>query len=170
MIIRKSTEKDIPNMVKIYEQSRKAMKDMGIDQWQGETPNADTAIQDIKNDYSYVCELDGEIIATAVIYVGNEPTYDKIYDGKWLTELNEYGVIHRLAVSPNNKKSGVAIKLMDYAADISIKNGVSLRCDTHIDNLPMRGAMEKFGFVLCGTIVIDDGTQRVAYEKPLLSL
>ena len=40
-----------------------------------------------------------------------------------------------------------------------------LRIDTHRDNAPMRGALEKLGFVPCGTVTVDDGTERIAYEK-----
>ena len=39
-----------------------------------------------------------------------------------------------------------------------------LRCDTHEDNAPMRRALESFGFRECGTITVDNGTERVAYD------
>ena len=42
-----------------------------------------------------------------------------------------------------------------------------MRCDTHKDNLPMRRTLEKNGYTLCGTIHVEDGIPRVAYERCL---
>lgn len=166
MEIRKSTLNDIADMVKIYQSARKAMAEMGLDQWQGETPNADTALEDIKNGYSVVCTDNGEVVATAAIYVGDEITYKKMDTGAWLVDSEIYGIVHRIAVSPTQKRKGLAIKLMEYAQKITIESGVkSIRCDTHKDNIPMQNTMKKFGFEYCGEITILDGTSRVAFEK-----
>lgn len=166
MIIRKSTLNDIPTMVSIYQYARKCMGEMGLDQWQGETPNEDTAKQDIENGYSIVCEEDGEVIATAAIYVGDEITYKKMDTGEWLIDSDIYGIVHRIAVAPNQKRKGLAIKLMEYAQEITKGAGYkSIRCDTHKDNIPMQKTMKKFGFEYCGEITILDGTSRVAFEK-----
>ena len=44
----------------------------------------------------------------------------------------------------------------------------SVRIDTHEGNLPMRRALDKAGFQLCGNIILKDcveaGDPRVAYE------
>ncbi len=168
MIIRKAEIKDIPSMVSIYEYARNSMKEAGIDQWQDGAPNAETAKRDIENGLSIVVEEDGVIFATAAAYVGTEHTYDKIYDGKWLTDNKEFGVIHRIAVSKDSKRGGLATKVMDHTADLAKKASItSLRCDTHKDNIAMQKAMLKYGFEYCGVIIIDDGTERFAYEKLL---
>lgn len=41
----------------------------------------------------------------------------------------------------------------------------NLRGDTHERNLPMRRAFERNGFERCGTIWVEDGTPRIAYQK-----
>ena len=43
--------------------------------------------------------------------------------------------------------------------------GHRLRADTHADNLTMQRCLEREGFVRCGTIYVEDGTPRVAFER-----
>ena len=43
----------------------------------------------------------------------------------------------------------------------------SLRIDTHEGNVVMRRMLEKQGFMPCGTILLQNGDPRVAYEKVL---
>ena len=39
-----------------------------------------------------------------------------------------------------------------------------MRGDTHEDNLPMQRVLEKNGFQRCGTIFVEDGSPRIAYQ------
>ena len=41
----------------------------------------------------------------------------------------------------------------------------NLRADTHADTAPKQRALEKAGFVRCGTIRLADGSPRIAYQK-----
>ena len=87
---------------------------------------------------------------------GSDPTYQYI-DGAWL-EDTPYAAIHRVASA--GKEKGVFTKIADYC-----KSQIShLRIDTHALNLPMQGAVEKNGFQRCGTIYLEDGSPRIAYE------
>lgn len=44
-----------------------------------------------------------------------------------------------------------------------------VRADTHWDNVIMQHILEKNGFVKCGTIVVENGTPRIAYPKVSLN-
>jgi RimJ/RimL family protein N-acetyltransferase len=44
-------------------------------------------------------------------------------------------------------------------------NRRSLRIDTHRGNVVMRRMLEKNGFRFCGVIYLENGDERVAYEK-----
>ena len=57
-------------------------------------------------------------------------------------------------------RKGTARSILSYAA----KRADYLRCDTHEDNVPMRRALDSFGFRECGTITVANGTQRIAYD------
>ena len=97
-----------------------------------------------------------------------EPTYDKIYDGHWLTgdDSRDYIAIHRVAIAVASRGSGASAFMMQYAAELARGIGrKSVRIDTHEGNVVMRRMLEKNGFVYCGVIYLDSGAARVAYEK-----
>lgn len=51
----------------------------------GETLSTETLIeQDIRDGVSYVCEEDGQLLATFFYKTGRDDTYAKIYEGQWL--------------------------------------------------------------------------------------
>ena len=45
--------------------------------------------------------------------------------------------------------------------------GVDVRIDTHRDNETMLHLIEKNGFIRCGIIIVDDGTERIAFQKKI---
>jgi ribosomal protein S18 acetylase RimI-like enzyme len=61
---------------------------------------------------------------------------DDVYkDVKWLTPNRNNVYLHRLAIHPNFQGQGLALKLMEYAEDFTIKNGcISIRLDTFSGN------------------------------------
>lgn len=167
-IVRKARAEDVPAIAALYELARVGLRERGVDQWQDGTPNEGSAREDIESGIGWVLEEDGVVMATAAVYVGHEPTYDVVYDGAWRGTGERYGIIHRLAVSPEARRHGAASALMDLGARLTREAGLSvLRCDTHRDNLPMRRTLERNGFVLRGTIRLRSGAMRVAYEKLL---
>lgn len=167
-ILRPAVPGDIPAITALYDAARRGMREQGIDQWQDGYPNEETARADIARGISYVAEEAGALIATAAVYVGHEPTYDVIYDGAWGSEDREYGVIHRIAVSPDARRRGAASAIMDLCARLTESAGLSvLRCDTHRDNAAMRRTLEKNGYVARGVIRLTSGALRVAYERRL---
>ena len=167
MEFRKSTLNDIDRIMQIFSAARKRIASLGINQWQNGYPNMDSTLQDIHARISRVLvDENNYIIATAAVYVGNEPTYDEIFDGEWLTESKTYGIIHRIAVDTTSKNKGAASRMMAYCAEISRTAGMtSMRCDTHFGNVIMQHTLEKNGYIRCGTIYLADGQTRVAYEK-----
>ena len=114
---------------------------------------------------SYVCVLDGRVLGTCAIIVGIEPDYNKIYEGEW-RNARDYICMHRVAVHPDAKGTGVAARLVCAACDIARANGIlDLKCDTHSINSNMRRMLEKNGFEYCGIIYLSsDGEPRVAYQ------
>ena len=169
MYIRNATKNDAERIMEIIEAAKIALRALGIDQWQNSYPNMESTLSDIENGISRVLvDDDGKIIATAAVYVGHEPTYDEILDGSWLTKNNTYGIIHRIAVDTNAKNKGSASRMMQYCAELAKNAGLSsMRCDTHIGNVVMRHTLEKNGYVHCGTIHLESGDPRAAYEKRL---
>lgn len=165
MKLRKTTEKDIDDVMKIINEAQEYFKSAGIDQWQNGYPNSDTIYTDIKNNNSYVLERENEIIATAMISFEKDKTYNKIYEGQWLSN-KDYAVIHRIAVSEKYKGQGIAANIISKVEDLCKEKRVnSIKIDTHKDNLSMQRLLEKTGFKYCGVIFLEDNNKRVAFEK-----
>lgn len=165
MIFRKTTKEDIKQVMKIINEAKDYFREMNIDQWQDGYPNEEVILNDIKNENSYVLEINKEIVATAMFALEKDETYDKIYDGKWLTE-QDYAVIHRIAVSTEAKGSRIASEIIKNAVVVCLKHGIkSIKIDTHKDNISMQKFLKNNGFEYCGIIYLEDNSERVAFEK-----
>ena len=159
MQIRKTVPADLPAISEIYENARRFMREAGNpNQWNSGKPNLDTARADMENGVGYVLEDNGEILAVFMFSVGEDPTYKKIYDGEWLSSA-PYAVIHRIAVKEQGRG------LIGYCIDECFKIFPNLRIDTHRDNIPMQKALTKRGFKYAGIIHLENGDERLAYQK-----
>jgi predicted GNAT family N-acyltransferase len=144
------------------------LKEQGIDQWQNGYPNAEVIISDIKNGYGYVLvDNNNNIVATASVSFDGEPTYQKIYDGTWLSD-HPYSVIHRIAVAKDVKGKSISSILIKQIEDLSKKNNIySIKIDTHKENKRMQKVIASNQFQYCGIIYLEDKSERLAYEKIL---
>lgn len=169
MIIRQANTNDIDALVALFAEARATIAALGIDQWQNGYPSLSVISEDIAKHRSYVVEIDSHIVGTFVIITDGEPTYDRIFDGVWLTgNTDNYLAIHRVAISVARRGSGISIAILGYAAEMARALGrTSLRIDTHRGNVVMRRMLEKHGFVHCGSIYLENGDHRVAYEKTI---
>ena len=162
----KLTELDI--VMEIFAQAKNALKRMNIDQWQNGYPSKEVILDDIQKSISYVLKEDKRIIATAAVFIGNEPTYDRIFDGVWITDNMPYCVIHRIAVKDEYKGQNIASKIVSFSEELAHDNkAASIRVDTHRDNIPMQKMLQKIGFIYCGIIYLQDGKERFAFEKSI---
>ena len=174
MNIRKTTPTDIDAVMAIIEEARGTIAALGIDQWQNGSPNRAMIEEDIALGQGYCVEAEGAVIGTFALLENGEPTYDPICDGEWQTPDHRkdgtaaYLAIHRVAISVACRGSGISTAIINHAADTARRLGRgSLRIDTHRGNVVMRRMLEKHGFVHCGTIYLQNGDERVAYEKVL---
>lgn len=159
MEIRRNSLSDIDTILKLYAQARDFMESNGNpNQWDKNYPGISLIQQDIKSRNSYVCVDDGEIVGTFFYVEDTDPTYAKIYKGEW--QNNEpYGVVHRIASA--NGKRGVATFCLDWC----FKKCGNIRIDTHQDNFPMQNLLKKNDYVQCGIIYLENGDERIAFQK-----
>ena len=160
MFIIPATHADVPYAAEIYEKARRYMKESGNpDQWPGEYPGSYDVELGIADGTSYVCEDEGEIVATFLFHPNaDDPTYRKIYEGEWLSD-SPYAVIHRIAVKHHGR--GIA----DFIFSECYKILPNIKIDTHRDNIPMQRCLKKNGFEYCGIIYLENGDERLAFEK-----
>ena len=158
MTIRKTIFEDIPTLQEIFAVARKFMADTGNpNQWAETYPSVEQLTNDINSGDSYVCLEKDHIVATFVLRGGDDPTYDVIYNGEWLNN-NPYATIHRIA--SNGEVKGIFNKVMEFA----LQHYDTIRIDTHRDNMVMRNAVEKAGFIYCGIIHCWNGDERLAFQ------
>lgn len=161
MTIRKTTVHDVAAAAKIYDDARAFMRAAGNPtQWANDYPNRESVLADIEDGVGYVCEDDGEIVAVFMFRIGNDETYDVIYDGEWQND-EPYAVIHRIAVAEKAHGRGVA----SFCFAECFRRFPNLKIDTHRDNIPMQRALARAGFVRCGIIHIKNGEERIAFQK-----
>ncbi len=159
MEIRKATHKDLDIILSVFDNARKYMRMNGnMLQWQNGYPQKEIVLSDISKEICHLCVEGDEILGVFTLFDGPDPTYAEIHNGKWLNN-KPYGVIHRIAV--NSNRSGVASYCISYCESIYDE----LRIDTHEDNVPMRSFLNKHGFIQCGIVIIENGEERIAFQK-----
>lgn len=174
--IRKATARDLDAIMAVIEEARGTIAQLGINQWQDGYPTRQIIEADINAGVSFCVEnVDtGEIISTFGVFENGEVLYDRIFDGEWRTgdSLSVlagdvcYTAIHRVAISVKARGSGLSGAIINFVTDLAReKKKSSLRIDTHEGNVVMRRMLEKNGFCHCGTILLENGDPRVAYEK-----
>lgn len=157
MIIRKATVNDLPEIMQIYANAREFMRQSGNGSQWGTTHPSYELVAGSLND-TYLC-TENDIIACVFYYSqANDPTYDIIYNGQWLSDV-PYGVVHRIASS--QKVKGAAKFALNWAYS-QLNN---LRIDTHRDNIPMQSLLKGLGFQYCGIIHLENGDERLAFQK-----
>ena len=166
MKLRKSTKEDINEIMKIIKQAQDYFKSQNIDQWQNNYPNTKTIENDIDRNESYVLLKDNKIVATSMITFEGESSYERIYEGKWLTDGEKYAVIHRIAVDDNLKGYGLSGEIIKRVEILCKENNIhSIRIDTHEQNISMKNTLKKNNFKYCGVIFLADNSKRIAFEK-----
>ena len=165
MVIRPATPADIPALRPVFEAAKAIMRaDGNHDQWATPGfPDDSLLLRDIARGGGFVISseagggVEKSLVAYFALLPSPEPTYDYI-DGAWLTD-GPYGVVHRMASYP--EEHGIFAAVIDYAA----ARYAHLRIDTHRDNRIMQHLIEKHNFTYCGIIWLEDGTERLAYER-----
>lgn len=172
LVFRHSAMEDIDAMMDVVEAGKELLYSLGIDQWQKGYPNRELLISDVKEGIGYVITDGGRIAGICAVTFTDEEAYRGIR-GAWLTpDTCLYATIHRGAIARSCQGKGLTGFLFSSVADMAREHGaVSLRADTHPENIGMQRSLEKAGFVRCGEIVIiggpEDGDIRVAYEMKL---
>ena len=165
MEFRQAKISDLDQIVEIIELSKKYLKETKVDQWQDGYPAKEDLRRDIESGNSYVLTNKDEIVATTVISLDGESTYNSIFNGEWITN-EEYIVMHRVAVHNKYKGKGIFKELIKEAENLALNKGIfSIKIDTHRDNISMQKAVLKNDFKKCGIIYLEDGSERIAFEK-----
>lgn len=155
--IRKAMWEDFPRIEEIYAYARKFMEETGNpNQWGKTTPLTSQLEDDIQKGDLYVLSHENLIHGVFYFFIGPDPTYEIIEDGKWRSHT-PYGTIHRIA---GDGSGGVLAAAVAFGRE-RINH---LRIDTHEDNKIMQHAVAKYGFRRSGIIHLANGSPRIVYD------
>ena len=169
---RRAVEGDMDALLVILDEAKAYLKESGVNQWQEGYPNREALLEDMELGRGWVfdCVDDGAVAGYACISMTPELCYRQI-DGAWLTEGENYAVIHRAMAAARYRGTRLAAEMFSFAAELASGMGkVSVRVDTHRDNRAMNRLCEKLGYQLCGVVdlaLVDPASDslRNAYEK-----
>lgn len=158
--VREARSTDVAEIMKVIDAAKRIMRQSGnMNQWGEGYPSEAVIISDMEKHGSFVIEDADRIVAYFAFLPSPEPTYSKIYNGKWINDTLPYHVIHRIASYP--EAHGIFSTIMDFC----FSHDSNIRIDTHKDNRIMQHNIEKHGFINCGIIYLANGDERIAYQK-----
>ena len=158
MNIQKATLCDLTEILRVYEAARAYMREHGnATQWGNTYPPEETVKKDIADGNLYICTENGKIHGVFAFIEGADPTYALIENGAWPDD-KPYNVMHRMA--SDGKMRGIGKAALDFCK----AHSENVRADTHRDNITMQNMLAKNGFVPCGIIHVENGSERIAYQ------
>ncbi len=155
--VRNAVFDDLPRIEEIYAFARDFMEKTGNpNQWGKTNPPHAWLVDDIHRQLLYVITDENGIHGVFYFWIGEDPTYGTIEDGKWKSSAS-YGTIHRIA---SDGSGGILKTAVEFCKGLSH----NIRIDTHHDNVVMQNAVSKLGFERSGIIHLANGSPRIAYE------
>lgn len=170
-MIRKATNADLDGIMVVIEDGRKALKSLGLSQWNGPLgyPNRGNFIKDIEDGGCFIALDNNEVVGTETLGFA---FYEYSIAGdtvKWLIDTKNYVAIHRFCVRSDYKGLGFSHQLLEQALNFAKENGcLSVRIDTHPGNIAMQKLLLKEGFTNCGYVIYDYipvEPKRLVFEK-----
>ena len=166
LTFRMANESDKESILNIYLEGANALKEDGVDQWQGQYVPSFKDVDEHLGVDLYVLEYHKRIVSTVCLVEGIDEDYENI-NGKWNTSL-PYIIIHKVATSNEYKKQSFGRKMMSYIENFAKRKRMDLRIDTHKDNNKMRNFIISCGYKYTGEVILQGELERLAYDKKVL--
>lgn len=161
---------DLDAVWQIIEEAKQLLARAGSPQWQDGYPTKERMQEDIEAGVTHVLIDGDQIVGTASVVPGLEPTYAKVYGGAWAQPFADYATIHRIAIASGHHGQHLGkLFFSNIISDLYVRGLRSVRLDTHKKNKAMQHLASEFGFEQRGVIMIDHGDdrERLAYELNL---
>ena len=159
-IIREARLTDMDEIMLVMDAAKGIMRQSGnMHQWGEGYPSEAVITADMEKKGGFVVVDDGMVVGYFAFLQSPELTYARIYEGKWIDEVQPYHVVHRIASYPN--AHGIFSSIMDFC----FSHDTNIRIDTHRDNKIMQHNILEHGFTYCGIIYLLSGDERLAYQK-----
>ena len=144
----KATQDNLNQIFDLYQKAIKKMDEQKIPQWDEIYPDRAILEEDINKDQMYIGKKNGAI---AVCFVLNEEYDEEYKNGKWIYPDSHFCIIHRLCVSPQFQRQGIAGETMKYIEEICrLQKYESIRLDCFTQNPYSRRLYDKGDYVVTG--------------------
>jgi ribosomal protein S18 acetylase RimI-like enzyme len=166
MPIRLANLNDLAPLADLLKRVVPAMRAAGNLQWDENYPNAEAFTNDIERAQLWVAEIDGSLAGVIAITGDVEPDY---VQADW-DHAEPALVVHRLAVDPEFRGTGIARALMSCAEAVAASQGIAvIRVDTNIENQATQKLFPSLGYRFAGEISLRmrPGQRFLCYEKRL---
>lgn len=157
---------DLDAIMSIIAAAKALLKNDGSPQWQDGHPNREMMQADIQAGTCYVLIVGQQVAGTATLMLTPDPCYAEI-EGAWLQPGQSYATIHRLALATHFRGQHLSDFFFSNLLSLAYQKGLrQVRIDTHALNQRLQHLAQKFAFVYCGVIKVDDSIdpKRKAYE------
>ena len=159
-IIREARLTDMDEIMLVMDAAKGIMRQSGnMHQWGEGYPSEAVITTDMEKKGGFVVVDDGMVVGYFAFLQSPEPTYARIYEGKWIDDVQPYHVVHRIASYPD--AHGIFSSIMDFC----FSHDRNIRIDTHRDNKIMQHIILKHGFTYCGIIYLLSSDERLVYQK-----
>jgi ribosomal protein S18 acetylase RimI-like enzyme len=166
MQIRLATQNDLPELMALVRRVVPVMLATGNRQWDDGYPNEPVFERDIALAQLWIAETEDGIAGVAALTVDQEPEYAQ---ADWDMSAKAL-VVHRLAVDPAFRGTGVASALMHKAEEVAGERSFAVvRVDTNTENAATQRLFPKLGYRFAGEIGLGmrPGLRFFCYEKTL---
>lgn len=145
--MRKAVMEDIKDIMEIIKGTIAEMRTYNNTQWDENYPQEKDFINDIQKEDLYVVEREGKLVGFVCI---NKVEPDE-YDGLNWSLKEDCMIVHRMAVDPNYRRSGIGTELMKFVDELALANNIRyLKTDTYSINTKMNALFKKCGYELIG--------------------
>ncbi|MBR0599019.1 GNAT family N-acetyltransferase [Sinanaerobacter chloroacetimidivorans] len=145
--MRKAEHCDLDRIMQIIKGTIEEMNAGGNDQWDDNYPQSKDFARDIENGDLFVEETDGKVEGFICINYEEPEEYNGL---NWSSDEKAM-VIHRMSVSIDSRKQGIATRLIRYAEELAAAKGITyLKTDTYSFNTKMNGLLAKIGYKRIG--------------------
>jgi GNAT superfamily N-acetyltransferase len=132
MDIKKALKQDLPKIQYLVQLCIEENIKNGITQWNDQYPPMEIFSSDIEKGTLFTMMDNEQIIGIIVLDSEQEKQYEQI---EWSDSSGKFLVVHRLAVHPDQQRTGLAGELLDFAEEYAKENGhTSIRIDTFSRN------------------------------------
>lgn len=164
-MVRKANAADIGNIMAIIRETLVEMATYGNNQWDETYPLEKDFLGDIQKGDLYVTEREGVLVGFVCINQVEPAEYNGL---PWCMPETAL-VVHRMAVNPVYRRSGIGKELMQLADELARKNDIRyLKTDTYSINTKMNALFVKCGYRLVGEMsFLNKAMPFYCYEKVL---